>query len=86
MNREIRWTNRGLRGLEVLDPPVATRIGAAIEHHAATDRGDARLLRGREGEWRLRVGPWRVIFRFVDGGRAIEVLHVGHRREVYRRG
>jgi mRNA interferase RelE/StbE len=34
--------------------------------------------------YRLRVGDYRVIYRFDVQRNAIELLNVGHRREVYR--
>ncbi len=40
-------------------------------------------LSGREG-WRIRVGSYRVIYEIDDGQQIITVLHVGHRRDVYR--
>ena len=40
-------------------------------------------LTGREG-WRIRVGSYRIIYEIDDGERDVTVLHVGHRREVYR--
>lgn len=42
-----------------------------------------RKLTGREG-WRLRVGPYRVIYEIDDAVRVITVLDVGHRRDIYR--
>lgn len=40
-------------------------------------------LRGREG-WRIRVRDYRIIYEIDDRQRVVTVLHVGHRREVYR--
>lgn len=40
-------------------------------------------LSGREG-WRIRVGDYRVIYEIDDVQRTVTVLHVGHRRDVYR--
>jgi len=40
-------------------------------------------LTGRAG-WRIRVGTYRVIYEINDVQRAITILHVGHRRDVYR--
>jgi mRNA interferase RelE/StbE len=40
-------------------------------------------LVGREG-WVIRVGNYRVIYEFDDEQRVVQVLHVGHRRDVYR--
>jgi mRNA interferase RelE/StbE len=42
-----------------------------------------RKLTGREG-WRLRVGTYRVLYEIDDEGDKVTVLHVGHRRDVYR--
>jgi len=38
---------------------------------------------GRDG-WRLRVCDYRVIYDVDDESRRITVLHIGHRRDVYR--
>lgn len=40
-------------------------------------------LAGAEG-YRLRAGDWRAIYVVDDEARAVTVLKVGHRREVYR--
>ena len=34
--------------------------------------------------WRIRIGDYRVIYDIDDKSRQIDVLHIGHRREVYR--
>jgi len=41
-------------------------------------------LTGR-GDWRIRVGPYRVIYRVDDAERLVVVFRVAHRREAYRR-
>ena len=40
-------------------------------------------LVGRGG-WRLRVGDYRIIYDIDDIAKTVTVLHVGHRRDVYR--
>jgi mRNA interferase RelE/StbE len=40
-------------------------------------------LTGREG-WRVRVEDYRVISEIDDAGQCVTVLHVGHRKDVYR--
>jgi mRNA interferase RelE/StbE len=37
-----------------------------------------------DGNYRLRVGDWRVVFALRDDALVVLVLRVGHRREVYR--
>jgi len=45
-------------------------------------RASAKLT-GREG-WRIRVGDYRVIYEIDDQQRLVTILHIGHRRDVYR--
>jgi len=40
-------------------------------------------LAGRAG-WRIRVGAYRVIYEVADRQKSVTVLHIGHRRDVYR--
>lgn len=42
-----------------------------------------RKLTGRNG-WRIRVGVYRVIYEIDDGNNTVTVLHIGHRRDIYR--
>ncbi|HNO60509.1 MAG TPA: type II toxin-antitoxin system RelE/ParE family toxin, partial [Plasticicumulans sp.] len=37
-----------------------------------------------EGLWRYRVGDYRIIARLQDDTLHILVVHIGHRRDVYR--
>jgi mRNA interferase RelE/StbE len=40
-------------------------------------------LTGREG-WRIRVRNYRVIYKIDDAEKLVTILHVGHRRDIYR--
>lgn len=40
-------------------------------------------LTAREG-WRIQVGDYRVIYEIDDKAGNVIVLHVGHRRDIYR--
>lgn len=48
-------------------------------------RADVRKLSGRGGEWRLRVGRWRVIFELDNQRGLINVTRVLPRGRAYRR-
>ena len=49
----------------------------------ATERGDIRSLRDRlDGYYRLRVGTYRVIFRYLEG-RVIECVYMNDRALIY---
>jgi mRNA interferase RelE/StbE len=41
-------------------------------------------LAGQEGRYRIRQGSYRVVYSVDDHSRVVEVIRVGHRREVYR--
>jgi len=40
-------------------------------------------LTGRDG-WRIRSGDYRVIYEIDDAGQSVTILHVGHRRDIYK--
>ncbi|MEW6660270.1 MAG: type II toxin-antitoxin system RelE/ParE family toxin [Thermodesulfobacteriota bacterium] len=40
-------------------------------------------LTARPG-WRLRVGDYRLIYEINDKKQSVLILHIGHRRDIYR--
>jgi mRNA interferase RelE/StbE len=72
------------RDLRRLDRPVAARILDAITRLAGTGQGDVTRLHGVADEWRLRVGDWRVRFRFDYATRTLAVLRILPRGQAYR--
>lgn len=43
------------------------------------------LIANRSGEWRYRVGNYRVLCMIEDAVLVVEVFSIGHRSEVYKR-
>jgi len=41
-------------------------------------------LKGPSGEYRIRVGDYRVIYGIDDNNRLVGITRVAHRRDVYR--
>jgi mRNA interferase RelE/StbE len=72
------------RDLRRLDRPVAGRIVDALTRLADTGQGDVIRLQGNAEEWRLRVGDWRVRFRYDHATRTLEVLRILPRGQAYR--
>ena len=60
------------------------KIKKAILHLGDNPRpsGCSKLI-GREA-WKIRVGNYRVIYEINDLAKEVIVMHVGHRRDVYR--
>ncbi len=41
-------------------------------------------LPGSRGDWRIRIGEYRIIYEIDDTAKTVTVLQVEHRRDVYR--
>ena len=77
-----RYSNRAEKDLQNLPIEDRRRVANAVDRFATGGGGDIRALGGPlRGQYRLRVGPWRVVFRREDD---ILVLRVLHRRDAYR--
>ena len=68
-----------------IDPARRDQIIAAIEILAA-DPYVARNIKAMKGSetYRLRVADYRVIYSLIDERLVIDVIRLGHRRDVYR--
>ena len=74
------------RQLRKLDPLARRRIQAAIDLLAEEPRPPAaKRLVNFTGEWRVRVGDYRIVYDINDGELIVLVLSAAHRREVYNR-
>jgi mRNA interferase RelE/StbE len=68
--------------------PTATfhRIIPQIRALAENPRpSGCRKLTGSKNDWRIRVGDYRVLYEIDEKTRAVRIMRVRHRREVYRR-
>jgi mRNA-degrading endonuclease RelE of RelBE toxin-antitoxin system len=75
--REQVWKFHGRLGLE--DRRAVKRGIVQLTH----ERGDIRSLRDRlEGYYRLRVGTYRIVFRYLPD-RVIECVYMNNRALVY---
>ena len=81
----IELTRDAAKSLTEFDRTTQTRIRAAIDALAAEPRppGSSKLA-GGSGEWRIRVGDYRIVYEIHDGRLVVLVVRVAHRREVYR--
>lgn len=84
MSYAVNILRRAQRELATLPTDSYTRVRDAIYALGDVPRPPSCLkLSGREG-WRIRVGSHRVIYEIDDTQRIVTVLHIGHRRDVYR--
>ena len=80
----VVWSKRSRDDLRGLPADVQRRVIDAMVRYAGTRHGDVTALKGRPGEYRLRVGDWRVLFALDAGRGELLVQRVRHRREAYR--
>ena len=85
MKWTVEWHPYAEDDVAALHPQIRRRVLQALARAAEGQRSDLRKLRGRDNEWRLRVGDWRVILTFDHSTSTITVWRALHRREAYRR-
>ena len=74
-------------GREIVALPnnMRVRVLAAVDLLAADPRPHGvKSIKGHPGQFRIRVGDYRVVYEIKDAVLVVLVVRVGHRREVYR--
>ena len=87
MKYRVEFTQRALKDLKKLDRHTAALILGWIrknldgcENPRLHGKG---LTANRSGQWRYRVGDYRLLAEIEDDKIVILILNVGHRREIY---
>ncbi len=85
MQYSISYVPSAAKVIRKLDKPTARRLLEAIEGLASDPRPPGCIqLKGGGGEFRIRVGDYRLVYDVKDDQLVVLVLRVGHRRDVYR--
>ncbi len=89
MAYQVRYTNQALKQLKKMSRFDAARITSWIGKNLIgieDPRSKGKALSGNHaGEWRYRVGDYRILCILEDDVLVIEVFAIGHRREVYKK-
>ncbi|PWU12116.1 MAG: plasmid stabilization protein [Terriglobia bacterium] len=80
--RRVVFRPAAIRDFQRLDKIVQLRIDAGLTRYATTGHGDVKALKGRAGEFRLRIGKWRVFF-ILEPPDLVRVLGIDNRGEAY---
>ena len=80
-------TASAAKELEAIDAKAdRIRVVTAIQALAEQPRGTtSEKLSGGKNRYRVRVGSFRVAYGIDDKRREVDVVKIGHRREVYRK-
>ena len=79
-------TSRFIKQLKKLDKFTQKQITNYLSSHVTDNPrqyGKA-LTANRSGQWRYRIGNYRVIVSIEDDKFIVTALEVGHRKEVYK--
>ena len=88
MNYSVETTTRFDKEFKKLDSYTKRMIEAWIEKNliGCTDprQHGKGLTANRSGQWRYRIGDYRLICQIEDDRLVILALNIGHRSEVYK--
>ena len=87
MSYSVETTDRFDREFKKLDRYTQRMLKGWIEKNLVGCENPRQhgkgLTANRSGQWRYRIGDYRLICQIDDGKLVILALSVGHRREVY---
>lgn len=83
---QVIYTKKAYKTLEKLDKHQALMIISWIEKNLVNCKNPRLLgkpIKGDLADWRYRVGDYRILCNISDNKIIIEVLNLGHRRDIY---
>jgi mRNA interferase RelE/StbE len=87
VNYKVTYTKQAQKQLRKLDAFTRTTILLWIDknlRNTTTPRVHGKgLTSNRSGEWRYRVGDYRILANIYDDEIIIEIFTIKHRRDVY---
>lgn len=87
MSYSVRFTKRAKKQLEKLDKPTAKLIASwLLKNIEGCDNPRLHgkgLTSNRSGQWRYRVGDYRIIAEINDTDVIVLVIDIGHRSSIY---
>jgi mRNA interferase RelE/StbE len=83
---KITWKKSALKELKSLDKSVIKTLLEKIEGLKIDPRPEGtKKLKGYALLYRIRYGNYRIIYRIEDRELIIEVIRVGHRKNIYQK-
>ena len=87
MKYTIEYTDKAIKSLKKIDKSVLKMIKAWIEKNLVgtedpREHGKG-LTSNRSGQWRYRVGDYRILAEIQDDKLVILVIGIGHRSQIY---
>lgn len=81
----LNFSRLAFKSLEKINDPYYSNIKTAIQNLAFNPRPQGyKKLKGRNA-YRIRVADYRVIYEITDTELIIEIIDLGHRKNIYER-
>lgn len=83
MSYKITISRKAIKVLEKIHEPYYSQIKISIYQLAEDPRPiGSKKLKGRDG-YRIRVGNYRIIYEIIDRILTIDIIAIGHRKDIY---
>lgn len=81
----IKWKRTALKEIEKIDKRFVSKVINAVEVLKSNPcPANSKKLIGFNNTHRLRVGDYRIIYNVIMDTVVIEIVHVKHRKDIYR--
>lgn len=88
MKYTVEYTKRAIKQLKKLDKQTSALLLGWIEKKLVDCDNPRQFGKGltanRKGEWRYRIGDYRLVADIQDDKIVILILNIGHRRDIYK--
>ncbi len=82
---QVEFHRSATRSLRRLPKQIVQRVFPIIEALRVEPRPDvSSQLQGHESLLKIRVGNYRIIYELFDEEQLIQILRIGHRKDIYR--
>lgn len=80
---DILYSKSSLKFLKATDKPMRAKILSAIDGLTKVPPvGDIKVLQGRDDEYRLRCGKYRILYTYNDN--TLIINDIGSRGDIYK--
>lgn len=81
----VEWKRSAVKELRDLPRVAVSRIVDAVDELASEPHPPgSRKLVGADHTYRIRIGDYRIVYSVWASQLLIEIIRVGHRKDVYR--
>ena len=82
---KIEWKRSAIKELQRLPRQMRLKVVAAVDNLSSNPYPQGvRKLVSTENSYRIRIGDYRLLYNITQHKLIIEIIRVGHRKDIYR--